>query len=112
MPERDPTYDPGCLFCRLAAEEIPSDRVYEDDGVIVFRDIIVSRERRLEMLHLAEHDALTDLPNRLLLNDRLARTIALDSNTKIGLVAADRLEPPHTAAGVHRGDTCVGGDAP
>jgi len=46
-------------------------------AVIVFRDIIVSRERRLEMLHLAEHDALTDLPNRLLLNDRLARTIAL-----------------------------------
>ncbi len=29
------------------------------------------------MLHLAEHDALTDLPNRLLLNDRLARSIAL-----------------------------------
>jgi diguanylate cyclase (GGDEF)-like protein len=46
-------------------------------AVIVFRDMIVSRERRLEMLHLAEHDALTDLPNRLLLNDRLARTIAL-----------------------------------
>ena len=46
-------------------------------AVIVFRDVIVSRERRLEMLHLAEHDALTDLPNRLLLNDRLARTIAL-----------------------------------
>ena len=45
--------------------------------MIVFRDVIVSRERRLQMLHLAEHDALTDLPNRLLLNDRLARTIAL-----------------------------------
>lgn len=46
-------------------------------AVIVFRDVIVSRERRLQMLHLAEHDALTDLPNRLLLNDRLARSIAL-----------------------------------
>jgi diguanylate cyclase (GGDEF)-like protein/PAS domain S-box-containing protein len=46
-------------------------------AVIVFRDVIVSRERRLQMLHLAEHDALTVLPNRLLLNDRLARSIAL-----------------------------------
>ena len=46
-------------------------------AVIVFRDVIVSRERRLQMLHLAEHDALTDLPNRMLLNDRLARAIAL-----------------------------------
>src|SRR5688572_939199 len=46
-------------------------------AVIVFRDVVVSRERRLQMLHLAEHDALTDLPNRLLLNDRLARAIAL-----------------------------------
>jgi len=46
-------------------------------AVIIFRDVIVSRERRLQMLHLAEHDALTELPNRLLLSDRLARSIAL-----------------------------------
>jgi diguanylate cyclase (GGDEF)-like protein/PAS domain S-box-containing protein len=46
-------------------------------AVIVFRDVIVSRERRLQMLHLAEHDALTDLPNRMLLHDRLTRAIAL-----------------------------------
>jgi histidine triad (HIT) family protein len=32
-------YDPDCLFCRIAAGEIPSDRVYEDDEVVVFRDI-------------------------------------------------------------------------
>jgi histidine triad (HIT) family protein len=33
--------DPGaaCLFCRIAAGEIPSDRVYEDDEVIAFRDV-------------------------------------------------------------------------
>lgn len=46
-------------------------------AVIVFRDVIVSRERRQQMLHQAEHDVLTDLPNRLLFNDRLARAIAL-----------------------------------
>ena len=46
-------------------------------AVIIFRDVIVSRERRLQLLHLAEHDALTELPNRLLLSDRLTRSIAL-----------------------------------
>jgi diguanylate cyclase (GGDEF)-like protein/PAS domain S-box-containing protein len=60
-------------------------------AVIVFRDVIVSRERRLQMLHLAEHDALTDLPNRLLLNDRLTRAIALARryNRRLGVLFID-----------------------
>jgi diguanylate cyclase (GGDEF)-like protein len=33
----------------------------------------------LRMSYLAQHDALTDLPNRLLLNDRMARSLALSS---------------------------------
>ncbi len=32
---------------------------------------------KIRMAHLAQHDALTDLPNRILLNDRLAQAIAL-----------------------------------
>jgi histidine triad (HIT) family protein len=39
MADRDPTYQADCLFCRIAAGEIPSDRVFEDEAVIVFRDI-------------------------------------------------------------------------
>ena len=31
--------DADCLFCRIVAGEIPSDRVFEDDEVIAFRDI-------------------------------------------------------------------------
>ena len=31
--------DPGCLFCRIVAGEIPSTRVGEDDQVIAIRDI-------------------------------------------------------------------------
>ena len=31
--------DPACLFCRIVAGEIPSDRLHEDDLVIAFRDI-------------------------------------------------------------------------
>jgi len=39
MADRDPTYQADCLFCRIAAGEIPADRVLEDEAVIVFRDI-------------------------------------------------------------------------
>jgi len=39
MADRDSTYQADCLFCRIAAGEIPSDRVFEDETVIVFRDI-------------------------------------------------------------------------
>lgn len=28
-----------CLFCKIIAGEIPSERVYEDDRVLAFRDI-------------------------------------------------------------------------
>ncbi|MCF6192059.1 MAG: histidine triad nucleotide-binding protein [Candidatus Hydrothermae bacterium] len=28
-----------CIFCRIAAGEIPADKVYEDDRVVAFRDI-------------------------------------------------------------------------
>lgn len=28
-----------CLFCKIAAGEIPSAKVYEDDAVLAFRDI-------------------------------------------------------------------------
>lgn len=31
--------DPDCVFCRIVAGEIPSDRVHEDDRVIAFRDL-------------------------------------------------------------------------
>jgi histidine triad (HIT) family protein len=31
--------DPGCLFCRIVAGEIPSTRVHDDDLVIAIRDI-------------------------------------------------------------------------
>jgi histidine triad (HIT) family protein len=39
VPDRDPSYEADCLFCRVAAGEIPSDRIYEDEAVVVFRDI-------------------------------------------------------------------------
>lgn len=31
--------DPDCLFCKIAAGEIPSEKLYEDDAVFAFKDI-------------------------------------------------------------------------
>lgn len=31
--------DPDCLFCKIIAGDIPSEKVYEDDVVYAFKDI-------------------------------------------------------------------------
>jgi histidine triad (HIT) family protein len=70
-----------CIFCRIAAGEIPSKKVYEDDDILVFHDIhpaapvhllMVPREH-VDSLITAEprHGAL--LGKMLLLAPRLAR---------------------------------------
>jgi histidine triad (HIT) family protein len=69
VPARDRSYDAECLFCRIAAEEIPSDRVFEDDAVVVFRDINPQAPTHLLAIprrHLASADDLTDADGDLL----------------------------------------------
>src|SRR5580658_3212283 len=46
-------------------------------AVIVFRDVSVARAQSEQMAHLAEHDSLTGLPNRLLFSDRVGQAISL-----------------------------------
>jgi diguanylate cyclase (GGDEF)-like protein/PAS domain S-box-containing protein len=46
-------------------------------AVIIFRDVSATRALALQMTHSAEHDYLTGLPNRMLLNDRIKQAIAL-----------------------------------
>ncbi|BBP02089.1 GGDEF domain-containing response regulator [Sulfuriferula nivalis] len=45
-------------------------------AVIVFHDVSAIRLMALKMSHQAQHDFLTDLPNRSLLNDRLTQAIS------------------------------------
>jgi len=56
--------------------------IHDHDGkvigsVLVFRDVSAARAMAAQIAHLAEHDFLTGLPNRLLLNDRVGQAIAL-----------------------------------
>jgi diguanylate cyclase (GGDEF)-like protein/PAS domain S-box-containing protein len=45
-------------------------------AVIVFHDVGVARAMSLRMSYFAQHDFLTQLPNRMLLSDRLTQAIA------------------------------------
>jgi diguanylate cyclase (GGDEF)-like protein/PAS domain S-box-containing protein len=51
-------------------------------SVLIFRDVSAAREMANQIAHLAEHDFLTGLPNRLLLNDRIGQAIALAQRNK------------------------------
>ncbi|MGY0195602.1 histidine triad nucleotide-binding protein [Leptothrix sp. BB-4] len=33
------SHDPNCLFCKIAAGQIPSAKVHEDDELLAFKDI-------------------------------------------------------------------------
>src|SRR3990167_8881885 len=46
-------------------------------AVMVFHDMTAAQAMTEKMAHLAQHDALTNLPNRALLNDRINQAIAL-----------------------------------
>ena len=79
----------GCKNCVLVRRdgfemgiESTTTLIFKSDrsptgAIVVFRDVSAARAKSLAMSHLAQHDALTDLPNRVLFNDRLTQAIAL-----------------------------------
>jgi diguanylate cyclase (GGDEF)-like protein/PAS domain S-box-containing protein len=76
----------NCILVRRDGVEIGIENtvtpIHDQDGgvtgaVVAFHDVSMARARSLEMSHLAQHDSLTDLPNRMLFNDRLTQAISL-----------------------------------
>src|ERR1035438_9296625 len=77
---------PNCILIRRdgvesaiedSAAPIHDRRGQVTGAVMVFHDVSVARAMILKMSHLAQHDSLTDLPNRILLNDRLTEALSL-----------------------------------
>jgi diguanylate cyclase (GGDEF)-like protein/PAS domain S-box-containing protein len=80
-----------CTLIRPDGNEISVDDsaspIHDREGnmtgsVLVLRDVSVARALAEKVIHSAEHDFLTGLPNRLLLNDRIGQAIGLAQRHK------------------------------
>ena len=77
---------PNCVLVRRDGHESPIEDsaapIHDRGGgiagmVVVFHDVSEAQAMAQRMSHLAQHDILTSLPNRALLDDRLEQGIAL-----------------------------------
>ncbi|MFZ6723640.1 GGDEF/EAL domain-containing response regulator [Undibacterium sp. Ji49W] len=80
------TLTPGTILIRRDGSEVAIEDstapIHDSAGniagaVMVFHDITDAKAMAVKMAHLAQHDFLTNLPNRALLNDRIAQAIGL-----------------------------------
>lgn len=91
---------PNCILIRPDGTEFAIEDsaapIHDRDGlptgaVIVFHDVSVARALGAEMSHMAQHDILTNLPNRTLLQDRLSQAIvtANRNDSRIAILFLD-----------------------
>ena len=89
--------NPDCLFCQIVAGEVPSDRVYEDDAVIAFRDINPRAPTHILVIprrHVPDAQHLTDADGELLA--RLfgaVRTLAAEAGLESGYRVVTNVGP-------------------
>jgi histidine triad (HIT) family protein len=62
-------YMSDCIFCKIAGGEIPSEIVYQDDKIVVFKDTSPQAPVHVLMVprkHIASLDDLTDEDSELI----------------------------------------------
>jgi histidine triad (HIT) family protein len=73
--------DKDCIFCRIAAGEIPSEKIYEDDVCLAFNDlspqapvhILIIPRKHIDSLDKADEQQKTTLGHLLITAANIAR---------------------------------------
>lgn len=78
-----------CLFCKIVAGEIPSDKVYEDDDFVAFRDIHPKAPTHVLVVPKEHHATFDDVDDPFLYGmlmecvRRVAGELGLDAGYRI-----------------------------
>ena len=59
--------DPNCIFCKILAKQIPSERIYEDEYAYAFLDISPFEKGHTLVIPRFHAERLVDLPTEWLL---------------------------------------------
>ena len=94
-----------------SAAPIFDSQGYVRGAIMVFRDVSESVAMSLKMTHMAHHDQLTDLPNRVLFQDRLQACIeqshAENLKTAVILIDIDHFKYLNDSLGHSVGDELI-----
>jgi histidine triad (HIT) family protein len=80
-----------CIFCKIAAGDIPSNKIYEDDDVIAFHDlspqapvhVLIVPKKHMATLNDASDEDRDILGRLLLLASKLARQLEVGDGYRL-----------------------------
>ncbi|MRR51110.1 MAG: sensor domain-containing diguanylate cyclase [Rhodocyclaceae bacterium] len=103
--------DGGTYTELLSVSEVRDENGYLTNYIGAFSDISALKEQQAQLEHLAHHDALTHLPNRALLSDRMGQALAqarrAGTLVAVGYLDLDGFKAINDELGHDAGDTLL-----